>query len=226
MADESASLQVRAYERIRQSIILAELKPGERLVVKDLCDALGMGRTPVRESLVRLQFGGLVRAVPQSGTYVSRVDLHSAENARFAREHLEQQAAIECCARASEDDIEMLDRIIDLQRQAVTERDEPNFFTTDNLLHRTIFDIAGRREVWNWLDLTNTHLERFRWLSAITKGIDWSVIMDHHYAIRNAIAARKTGEVSYLVAMHAHKMLADKDKVVAAHPDYFDIEDE
>ena len=219
---DACTLQDQAYQTLRQAIVYAQFTPGQRLVPKDICEELGLGRTPVRESLVRLQQQGLVRTVPQSGTFVSRIDGHAAENARFTREHLESQVAIECCAMADEHDLARLDAIIAKQQEAVAARDEQQFFITDNQMHEFMFDIANRHEVWEWLALTNTHFERFRWLAAITKGVGWDVVMDQHFQIRDAIARRSPSDASYLVSLHLHKALADHKDVVAEHPVYFE----
>lgn len=216
------TLQRQAYQTLRRAIIFAQYKPGERLVPKDLCEELGLGRTPVREGLVRLQQQGLVRTVPQSGTFVSKVDGHAAESARFTREHLEQQIVIECCARATESDIRAINDIIEQQLASVEAHDERQFFITDNRMHELLFEIADRREVWDWLELTNTHFERYRWLAATTRGVSWDVVMDQHQRIRDAIVARDTNEASYLIIRHLHKALADYHEVAAAHPEYFD----
>ena len=62
--ESGESLQLRAYETLREGILYATYAPGDRLQVKDLCLDLDMGRTPVRESLVRLRQEGLVETVP------------------------------------------------------------------------------------------------------------------------------------------------------------------
>lgn len=100
VGEQETSLQDQSYHTIRRKIVYLDYKPGEKLGVKQLCDDLDMGRTPVREALVRLAQEGLVRTVPQSGTYVSPINLTLAESACYIREHLEKQVIVECCARA------------------------------------------------------------------------------------------------------------------------------
>lgn len=89
-SNSAPNLQTSAYDQIRQDIIFCTLIPGQKISVKTMEDNLGIGRTPVREALVRLSQQGLVQTVPQSGTYVSRISLREAENARYVREHLEK----------------------------------------------------------------------------------------------------------------------------------------
>lgn len=218
---EPESQQDRAYRLIRDAIVSAEHKPGERLPMRRLCDEMGLGRTPVREALVRLSQERLVNSVPQSGTYVSLIDLDAAENARFVRESLEMEVAAEASARIDRRGLVALDAIMREQEEAVRRRDSAAFFENDNLFHRLVFVIAGRAEVWDWLEAMAVNLDRFRWLSVTTEGLDWQVILDQHYQICDAIVNHRPTEARYLASVHLHKMLADKRTVIARHPEYF-----
>ena len=80
------SLQDQAYNALRSKIIYAELKPGTRLSAIGLEKETGIGRTPIRESFVRLREQELVETRPKSGTYVSKISMERAENACFLRE--------------------------------------------------------------------------------------------------------------------------------------------
>ena len=190
VGEQETSLQDQSYHTIRRKIVYLDYKPGEKLGVKQLCDDLDMGRTPVREALVRLAQEGLVRTVPQSGTYVSPINLTLAESACYIREHLEKQVIVECCARATSAGIEQLDRAIVLQEKAMAEEDRIGFFLSDNLMHHMIFSIACRSTVWSWLEETNADLERFRWLRAATQVLDNQDIVNEHKQIRPAIKPR------------------------------------
>jgi len=57
---ESKSLAERAYEMLSRFIVQGKLRPGEQILAKDLSNKLGMGRTPVREALLRLQNEGII----------------------------------------------------------------------------------------------------------------------------------------------------------------------
>jgi len=60
----------RTYLRLKESIYRGRLRPGQRLVERDLARRLGVSRIPLRESLIRLETEGLVRSVPYSATFV------------------------------------------------------------------------------------------------------------------------------------------------------------
>ena len=214
-------LQDQAYQMIRRSIVFLHYRPGEKLALKDLSDNLGVGRTPVRESLVRLQQEGLVLTVPQSGTYVTQIDLDTAESQRFIREQLERQISIEACALATPADINAIDRAISLQETALAAHERGDFLISDNLMHQTIFEIANRRRIWDWLAGTNADLERYRWLRVQTQDLQWDTIMDEHRQLRDAIVERNPTEVGFLVSKHLHMMFHDRDVVMSQFPDYF-----
>lgn len=218
---DGSSFQAVAYDKIREDIIFCKLAPGQKLSARLLEETLGLGRTPVREALVRLGQEGLVFTVPQSGTYVSKIDLQTAENARYVREHLERSVAVECCARIDQTGRDVLEALLSEQALAVRDRDSRSFFVLDNAFHRALFDIAGRTEVWRWIDSCNADLQRFRWLRTQVENLDWGSIMDQHAALYRAIASGDTDEAGYLTAAHLHLMSAEQDSVLAAFPEYF-----
>lgn len=222
MSEKTPSLQEIAYERIRQDIIYCRLTPGQKISIRSLEERLEVGRTPIREALVMLGQQDLVYTVPQSGTYVSRIRLQNAENSRFVREHLEASVAVECSARISAEGCRELQQLLDLQQQAVDARDAATFFALDNRFHETLFAIAGRHDIWRWIDASNTNLDRFRWLRTQVSGLDWDVIMKQHRQLYRALAEHNTEEVSYLTTAHLHLMTAEQAAVLSAFPDFFE----
>ncbi|MEY8446414.1 GntR family transcriptional regulator [Enterococcus ratti] len=219
------SLQLQAFKAIRQKIIYCDLEPGKKISEKNLEELLKIGRTPIRESLIQLRQQELVYTIPQSGTYVSKIDLKAAENARFTREHLERQIMIECCAKLDKQAIKILQTILEEQEKAAVNKKERDFFAADNLFHEICFEIAKRREVWTWLDDHNTHLERFRWLRVLTSGLPWNTILEQHYQLFQALIAKNPDEVNFLTSLHSHLMLYEQETVVGRFPQYFKKED-
>jgi len=71
------SLADRAYEIIQEKIITMALEPGEHLDEKKLVSELEIGRTPVREALLRLATECLVEAQPNRGFVVRPLTLQN-----------------------------------------------------------------------------------------------------------------------------------------------------
>ncbi|MDQ1555662.1 MAG: hypothetical protein QOI02_664, partial [Actinomycetota bacterium] len=60
MSDDRHHSGNRAYESLREDILLGRYTPNQRLVEVELCELLGVSRTPVRQALLRLEYEGLV----------------------------------------------------------------------------------------------------------------------------------------------------------------------
>lgn len=66
---------------LRQLIISGQLKPGDRLPAeRSLSEKFGVGRSYVREAILKLEFYGLLKTNPQSGTYVSGLSINVLDN--------------------------------------------------------------------------------------------------------------------------------------------------
>lgn len=59
-----------AYGLLKQMILSGAIGPAELIDANSLTDTLEMGRTPVREALLRLQTEGIVRIVPKRGVQI------------------------------------------------------------------------------------------------------------------------------------------------------------
>ena len=94
LSDFSGSLGQRVYQTLRAAILSLAYKPGEILRKPDICEALGVSRSPVADAVARLQAEGLVDVVPQAGTFVARFSMQEIREGAFLREAIEV-AAIE-----------------------------------------------------------------------------------------------------------------------------------
>lgn len=59
-----------AHNRLKSMIISGEIGPSDQIDANRLVDVLGIGRTPIREALLRLQMEGIVRIVPKRGVQI------------------------------------------------------------------------------------------------------------------------------------------------------------
>ncbi|AVD54569.1 hypothetical protein BEH_24730 (plasmid) [Priestia filamentosa] len=69
--NEESRLPQRAYLAIRHAIRHLQLPPGQTVLEREMAEILGMSRTPVRESLIRLETEGWVRLIPRRGFIVA-----------------------------------------------------------------------------------------------------------------------------------------------------------
>jgi DNA-binding GntR family transcriptional regulator len=73
------SLAVKAYEKIIRKIISLEYSPGQHLEENLLVERLGIGRTPIREALLRLAGENMVESQPNKGFVVRPITLQNTK---------------------------------------------------------------------------------------------------------------------------------------------------
>ena len=72
-------LAVIAYETIVRKIICLEYQPSQHLEENQLVEDLGIGRTPIREALVRLHSEKMVESHPKKGVVVRPITLQKTK---------------------------------------------------------------------------------------------------------------------------------------------------
>ncbi len=90
-----------AYERLRDRLLMLEIKPGDILNDEQLAKELEVGRTPVREALKRLELDRLVITYPRRGTFATRVEVTDLAFISEIRAQLEPLAAARAARVAS-----------------------------------------------------------------------------------------------------------------------------
>lgn len=73
---------------IRDAIVNMQLKPGQLLIERQLCEMTSASRPSVREALRQLETEGLVESLNGRGTIVATIDRELAENIYETRAEL------------------------------------------------------------------------------------------------------------------------------------------
>lgn len=146
---ETQSLADLAYEKIRDRLVLLDIRPGEPINDTRLAADLGVGRTPVREALKRLESDHLVASFPRRGTFATVIDVTELGAISDIREQLEPFAARQAALLAPEHMREQLRaKAREVGAVEATEADRTSMMRLDTSAHRLIYRAAG-----------NSHLE-------------------------------------------------------------------
>jgi DNA-binding GntR family transcriptional regulator len=140
----AASLADRAYVAIRDRLIMLAIRPGDPIDDDELSQDLGVGRTPVREALKRLEVDRLVVSYPRRGTFATGMDISDLAHISEIRAQLEPLAArraAERGARTGQPELEELATVI--ERLDVTHIDRAELMRWDLAVHRAIYRAAG-----------------------------------------------------------------------------------
>lgn len=83
------SMTSQAYDKIRAEILVCRLKPGDKLIISDLCDSFKVSLGAVREALSRLTSEGLVVSIPRKGFRVAGISQEELEDITNVRIKIE-----------------------------------------------------------------------------------------------------------------------------------------
>jgi DNA-binding GntR family transcriptional regulator len=132
----------RVRDGIQRLILSGEYQPGQRLVQQELATRFGVAQSVVRESLLELQFGGLVEAVDNLGMFVSGLDAELLLSAYQVREMFEGLAARLCCERASRSDLRDLVELAEENFRSGSQGDLETMSSLDRQFHSRIVQIS------------------------------------------------------------------------------------
>ena len=104
----AAPLREQVLDLLRQAIVEHRLKPGQRLIERELVEQIGVSRTTIREVLRQLAAEGLVATIPQRGAVVAVPTPEEAAEIYEVRAALEALAARRFVEHASESQFKAL----------------------------------------------------------------------------------------------------------------------
>lgn len=87
-----APIRQQVLDSLRQAIVTQQLKPGQRLVERELIEQTGVSRPTIREALRQLAAEGLVASIPNKGTVVASLSTEGARELYEIRAVLESMA--------------------------------------------------------------------------------------------------------------------------------------
>lgn len=217
-----SNYQDEAYTAIKQMILSMQLTPGEKVDKTELSAQLKIGATPIREAIIRLRREGLFDVIPQSGTYVSKINLDEMYQGRFARVNLEKTIVADVAKTITTDQIAKLEQQIALQGVYEHSRDYDHFFDLDHDFHELFYLADNKQFVWTWVQQMNLQFNRYRYLRLEVSGLQWHNIITEHQAIVDAVKAKDAALASQRVVDHLLAIDEDVKAVLTAYPDYFE----
>ncbi|MBL8350838.1 MAG: GntR family transcriptional regulator [Burkholderiaceae bacterium] len=162
--DPARSYTAQVHDALQQAILRGVLPPRTALSEATISSLIAVSRTPVREALAQLAEEQLVQIYRQVGTLVAPVSLSLLEEGRFVRSTLECASHVQLALAITPEQLAEFGRIVERQRQAVADGQVDQFSELDELMHRRLFEFAGRAHVWTMLEPIKRQFDRVRWL--------------------------------------------------------------
>jgi DNA-binding GntR family transcriptional regulator len=182
------SLANRAYERVKDMLVMLVIRPGEPINDAALAAELGVGRTPMREALKRLETDHLVVTYPRRGTFATVVDVTELGAISDIRQLLEPHAARRAAENATEQmRIEMRATAEEVRQLQVVDGDRTSFLGEDMAVHRLIYRATGNPHLQDVLVRYDNLATRI-WCLVIDKLPDLAEHIRDHAQLLEAVA--------------------------------------
>ena len=182
---ENVLLSQVAHERLRLDVLSGVLRPNQRLVEKELSELLGMSRTPVRDALVVLAVDGLVDRGKHGWTVheYSREELVAIYEVRGA---LEGYAARLSALRATEEELDVIERTLDLERGELDLASPDSSVNLNIEFHSMVVDCCGNQRLIDLAVRNAGFYFNFRVASMYTED-EYQRSIDDHYRLLAAL---------------------------------------
>ncbi|MGW1679317.1 GntR family transcriptional regulator [Saccharopolyspora sp. NPDC002376] len=201
---EQPSQAERAYLTLRDLILTLQLPPGAPVQEEPLSGELGIGRTPFREAIKRLEAESLVAIYPRRGTFVTEVNITDHALIADVRRRLEGHAARRAAERATDAERSELDELRVLAEDLGG--DQSVIMDVDARVHRTIYRCTHNRYLEGTLGQYYNLALRI-----------WHLFFDRLPNVSDHVAEH-TELLKAIIAADADKA----DRIAVAHVDHFE----
>lgn len=197
------------YEILKRKMITLEIKPGEFLNEKRLMQELNVGRTPLRESILRLKVEGLVEGEPNKSSFVRDISLQGTKDLIEALLIVEKNIAYLAAQRATPHHIEEM-KAIESQVEAAAEAQAVWDINTRNLeFHEALGRASGNKFLYQIHLNLRSQTQRLSYLALQYKAAStaslaehYDRIIDQHRRMIEMVEARDTSGIEALCVAH------------------------
>ena len=200
--DPSRSYTTQVHDILQRAIVRGTLPPRTALSEATISSLIEVSRTPVREALAQLAEEQMVLIYRQVGTLVAPVRLSLLEEGRFVRSTLECANHVQLVQNITPEQLTEFGNIVERQRAAVAQGRTDDFSELDELMHRRLFEFAGREHVWAMLEPIKRQFDRVRWLLLGRVAEHAENTLREHELILAQMAARDVAGLGATVASH------------------------
>lgn len=196
-----ASLHDEIVQRLREMILTGSLPPGSRVPEAQLCETLGISRTPLREALKVMASEGLVELRPNRGSVVAGIDPMEIRAMFEVMEGLEEQIGVLACGRASDAELLALDEQHQSLRKLHKNNDLSGYFHVNQSIHLRLMEAVHNPILTSIYESLSIKIRRARYMANYDT-TRWQASLDEHERLNTALQRRDSTQLAALLREH------------------------
>ncbi|MEH7332147.1 GntR family transcriptional regulator [Neobacillus drentensis] len=194
------SKELEIYKNIKQAIVHQKLRPNMQLVEKEIAEAFGVSRTPVRNVLRKLSYERLVKIIENKGAFVTWFSVNEAIEVFEMRRILEVNAVRYACRLATEEQLHEFGKLVEVELNTYQDADYIEAIQMSGKFHLKIAELA--RNSYFYLYLEDLISQTSVIISIYGESHGKKSTCLHHHHIYNAIQQRDEDLAEKLVIEH------------------------
>lgn len=210
---ERQHLHDTVVEHLRNLVVEGVLPPGTKLNERELCETMGISRTPLREALKVLAVEGLIEISPNRGASVYKMTETEIWETFELMSGLEALAGELACERITAVEVAEIKALHYAMLACKAQNDLPGYYSRNQIIHNKIC-AASRNSVLQHTYLSvNRRLQALRFKSNF-KHKKWESAAHDHDEMLKALEARDGRRLATILRQH----LLDKRDAVMEMP--------
>ena len=201
-----ANLHEHAAKRLRQLLVEGRIAPGAKLNERELCEALDVSRTPLREAIKMLAAEGLVELVPNRGAVAVKLSEEDIRHTFEVMGGLEALSGELAAQRVTDEELAEIKAMHFEMLAAYTRRDLSNYYRLNAQIHQAINAAAKNPVLAATYDRVNARLQALRFRSN-QDGEKWKSAMKEHEQMVDALSRRDAAAMRAVLATHLKNKL-------------------
>jgi DNA-binding GntR family transcriptional regulator len=200
---DEPSLHGEILGRLRDYLVEGNIPDGNRIPERQLCEMLGISRTPLREALKVLASEGLVDLLPNRGARVRHLSGQELGELFDIMGGLEGLAGRLACENITDEEIAEIERLHYQMYGFYLHRDMHGYFNVNQLIHQKIVDASRNITLRETYANFAGRIRRVRYSANFARKRErWGEAMREHETILEALRRRAGTELSDILFRH------------------------
>ena len=211
-AIQKKTLHEEIANNLREMIMAGELTEGDKIKEDELCTVMEISKTPLREALRVLSAEGLIRLIPNRGSYVTTPTFEEIKEMFDVMSVLEGVCARTAAKKMSTGDFKKLEETHHQLEKNFRLKDQKQYIHHNNLYHAFVQELAGNKTLNQIVNGLRQKILLYRLKSLNLSGRFEQSIQEHRELLE-AFRNRDAAKAELLMKSHMKKQSEALEKL-------------